>query len=278
MTTTVVFDPIKYEETTKQQWQTAAHTWYSWGPTLEQWLGEATEIMLDMAAVGYGSAVLDIAAGAGGQTVAAARRIGTHGSVLATDISSNVLEYAAQTAHARGFKDIETRIMDGEEIDLPANSFDAVISRVGLIYFPDQHKSLTRIHQVLNPGGKRPRWFIRPPRTTNSFRSRYRSFASVRNCLPHCQANPVLSAWETRVCWRQPSPGPGFSQVETRLIPRPCGCPPPLNVCTSSENPRPRSIRCYQPCLSRNKTLCGMRFYRNSASLNPMASSWGRVS
>jgi ubiquinone/menaquinone biosynthesis C-methylase UbiE len=47
--------------------------------------------MLDMASGGAGSRVLDVAAGAGGQTLAAARRVGPSGSVLATDISSNIL-------------------------------------------------------------------------------------------------------------------------------------------------------------------------------------------
>jgi hypothetical protein len=44
------FDPVKYKETTKQQWQAAAEAWHRWGPTLAAWLGPATEIMLDMAA------------------------------------------------------------------------------------------------------------------------------------------------------------------------------------------------------------------------------------
>lgn len=154
MTTTAVFEPVKYKETTRQQWQTAAKAWHSWGPILEQWLGEATNIMLDLAGIGPGQRVLDVAAGAGGQTLAAARRVGPTGSVLATDISSNILDYADQVARDSGFKNIETRVVDGEALDLPADSFDAVISRVGLIYFPDQQKALTGMRRVLKPGGK----------------------------------------------------------------------------------------------------------------------------
>src|SRR6516165_5183627 len=41
------FDPIQYKQTTYQQWQAAAQAWNQWGPTIEQWLGPATEIMLD---------------------------------------------------------------------------------------------------------------------------------------------------------------------------------------------------------------------------------------
>src|SRR5215211_5999547 len=78
------FDPLKYKETTTEQWQTAAEPWHRWGPTLEEWLGQATEVMLDMAEVSPGARVLDVAAGAGGQTIAAAKRVGSAGYVLAT--------------------------------------------------------------------------------------------------------------------------------------------------------------------------------------------------
>jgi ubiquinone/menaquinone biosynthesis C-methylase UbiE len=44
--------------------------------------------------------------------------------------------------------------MDGEQVTVDENSFDAVISRVGLIYFPDQHKALTHMRQALKPGGR----------------------------------------------------------------------------------------------------------------------------
>jgi hypothetical protein len=43
------FDPVKYKQTTEQQWQDAAEAWHRWGPTLGAWLGPATEEMLRMA-------------------------------------------------------------------------------------------------------------------------------------------------------------------------------------------------------------------------------------
>jgi ubiquinone/menaquinone biosynthesis C-methylase UbiE len=44
--------------------------------------------------------------------------------------------------------------MDGENLTVPDATFDAVISRVGLIYFPDQQKALREMLRVLKPGGK----------------------------------------------------------------------------------------------------------------------------
>ena len=151
---TSAFDPIAYKETTRQQWQEAAPAWHRWGPTLENWLGEATELMLDLARIGEGSRVLDVAAGAGGQTLAAARRVGPGGAVLATDISSNILELAEREARAAGLSNVATRTMDGESLDVEDESFDAVISRVGLIYFPDQEQALAEMGRALRSGGR----------------------------------------------------------------------------------------------------------------------------
>jgi SAM-dependent methyltransferase len=109
--------------------------------------------MLDQARIRPGARVLDLAAGAGGQTLAAARRVGPTGSVLATDISPAILAYAAEAADAAGLANVEVREMDGEELDFDDGSFDAVISRVGLIYFPDQQRALSEIHRVLRQGG-----------------------------------------------------------------------------------------------------------------------------
>jgi SAM-dependent methyltransferase len=151
---TTAFYPVAYKQTTREQWQQAAEAWDRWAPTLEQWLGPATELMLDQARIGPGARVLDLAAGAGGQSIAAARRVGPSGSVLATDISPAILTYAAEAAEAAGLTNIEVREMDGEELDLDDRGFDAVISRVGLIYFPDQQRALREIHRVLRPGGR----------------------------------------------------------------------------------------------------------------------------
>jgi ubiquinone/menaquinone biosynthesis C-methylase UbiE len=107
-----------------------------------------------MADVHAGSRLLDVAAGAGGQTLTAARRVGPSGYVLATDISSNILDFAAGNARAAGLTNVETRVLDGENLDVEPEAFDAVISRVGLIYFPDQQKALGGMHRALKPGGR----------------------------------------------------------------------------------------------------------------------------
>jgi SAM-dependent methyltransferase len=149
------FDPVQYKTTTRQQWEDAAEAWHRWGPTLEVWLGEATERMLEAAGVAAGARVLDVAAGAGGQTLMAARQVGPSGSVLATDISPTILTYGAKAAAEAGLTNVDTLEADGESLNvLPEASFDAVISRLGLIYFPDQQRALAGMRRSLRDGGR----------------------------------------------------------------------------------------------------------------------------
>lgn len=154
-TSTAQFDPLKFKKSTYEQWQKVSQAWHAWGPTLHRWLGPATELMLDLAQVRTGHRVLDVAAGAGEQSITAAKRVGPAGSVLATDISPNILAFAQQAANAAGVGNVETRALDGENLEgVPDGSFDAVISRVGLIYFPDQQTALREMRRVLRPGGR----------------------------------------------------------------------------------------------------------------------------
>ena len=141
----MAFNALAYKETTRQQWEDAAPAWHRWAPVLERWLGPATEGMLEAARVAPGSRVLDVAAGAGGQSIAAARRAGRTGSVVATDISPRILEFAVAAARDAGQTTITTVEADGERLDrFPDRSFDAVISRLGLIYLPDQQRRCSR--------------------------------------------------------------------------------------------------------------------------------------
>ena len=148
-------EAIAYKELTRQQWQSAAEAWHRWDPTLRAWLNPATQTMLDLARVGQGSRVLDVAAGAGEPALTAAHRVSPTGRVVATDISSNILAYAESAARAQHLdRVVETRVMDGENLELPDASFDAVISRLGVMYFPDRQRGLAEMHRVLRPGGR----------------------------------------------------------------------------------------------------------------------------
>jgi ubiquinone/menaquinone biosynthesis C-methylase UbiE len=134
---------------------TQSADWWSAGQAArQQTLGAATEMMLEMAGVQPGSRVLDVAAGTGDSTLITARRVGPMGYVLAADISASMLNVAAEAARKEGLANVETRVVDAENLALHADSFDAVICRIALMLFPNPAKALTEMRRVVKPGGK----------------------------------------------------------------------------------------------------------------------------
>jgi ubiquinone/menaquinone biosynthesis C-methylase UbiE len=137
-----------------ERWNAIAEGWHRWIPMMRAWYAPATELMLDLARIFPGSRVLDIAAGDGDQSMAAAARVGASGSVLAIDRANRLLAIAEQSAKEAGLPNLETRLMDGENLELPDASFDAVICRFALMYFDHPIQGLQGIKRVLKSGGR----------------------------------------------------------------------------------------------------------------------------
>lgn len=96
----------------RRLWDSAAPGWARWESVMSGWLSQATDALLDMAHVGPGSRVVDLACGAGDQALVAARRVGPSGFVLATDISPVMIEFVAEQARSAGL----TNVRDGGRI------------------------------------------------------------------------------------------------------------------------------------------------------------------
>lgn len=131
-----------------------AEHWQEDAKRRQQDMAEATQRMLAAAELKTGDHILDIGAGTGDQSILAAQRVGPTGSVLATDISADMLAIAARVAQEQGLNNLTTRAMDAEQLDLADNTFDAIISRLALMLIPHHQQALQEIHRVLKPGGK----------------------------------------------------------------------------------------------------------------------------
>jgi SAM-dependent methyltransferase len=113
-----------------------------------------TERMLELAGVGLGHRVLDVAAGTGEQTLMAARRVGPHGFVLATDIADRMLAYLNEAARKEGLGNVQTRLVDARALELEPESFDAAICRLALMLIPERDRALAGIHRALKRGAR----------------------------------------------------------------------------------------------------------------------------
>jgi SAM-dependent methyltransferase len=105
-----------------------------------------------LVSLGPNSRVIDVAAGTGNFTFAAARR---GASVLATDFAPAMLDLLRVEATRNGLHDrVRTAVMDGQQLDVPDGSFDVAASIFGVLFFPDQDRGLRELQRVLVPGGR----------------------------------------------------------------------------------------------------------------------------
>jgi ubiquinone/menaquinone biosynthesis C-methylase UbiE len=138
----------------RNTWETAAAGWAKWEHQFSAGLSAATDMLADMAGVRPGMRVLDLACGAGNQTMHVAERVGPNGRVVASDISATMLEHLRQNAARAGLQNIETLECAADELDDTLPPFDAAISRLGLMLFPSPHKALEAVQRVLKPNAR----------------------------------------------------------------------------------------------------------------------------
>lgn len=116
------------------------------GTTL-QIVGESLCEALDLRA---GQRVLDVAAGNGNATLAAARR---WCDVVSTDYVRTLLDRGRARASAEGLA-VQFEEADAENLHFPDASFDVVLSTFGVMFTPDQEKAAAELARVCKPGGK----------------------------------------------------------------------------------------------------------------------------
>lgn len=142
------------KERVRAQWNEVAPTWHGWTSMMREQFALATRLMLDRAHLRPGAHVLDVAAGDGYQSLAAAERVGPGGRVVAVDLAPELLRYAEAAALEAGASHIETSVMDAEDLDFPDASFDAVVCHFGLMFFPSPDRALREMRRVLKPRGR----------------------------------------------------------------------------------------------------------------------------
>ena len=162
-------DPNAFKAAARIAWEHSAAGWDAHTPVIHRWLAPVSARMLDRAGVRAGHRVLDVAAGAGDQTLAIAERVGPDGAVLATDLSPTLLDHALARCRQAGFHRVETLTADAESLSFGAqgperptgpagpggpSGFDAAICRLGLMLMPRPLDALRAMHDALRPGAR----------------------------------------------------------------------------------------------------------------------------
>jgi enediyne biosynthesis protein CalE5 len=147
-------DSVEFRGTQRRQWDSAATGWRRWSELIDSAASGISERLVELAGVGPGSRVLDVAAGYGEPSLSAARAAGPDGSVTATDISAEMIEFGRERAGAAGLENIRFVESDAASLEFPENSFDAALSRWGIIFEPDAEAAAERIRGFLEAGGR----------------------------------------------------------------------------------------------------------------------------
>ena len=113
----------------------------------------STGRLMEQVSLSEGMRVLDIGTGTGLAAVAAARLAGRSGRVVGVDISVDMLAHARRNAAMAGVSQIEFRLEDAQQLTLPDNSFDLVLSAAVLFFVPDMLAAVGEARRVLVPGG-----------------------------------------------------------------------------------------------------------------------------
>jgi len=145
----------EYQEASREQWSQAAKSWARAAEEEDKGASaEAARWMLEAAELRPGQRVLELACGAGRVGLQAASRVGPDGTVLCSDFSEAMVEAAGERAERLGVPNVETRLLDAQQLDLPDDEFDVVLCRFGYMLMADPQAALRESARVLKPEGK----------------------------------------------------------------------------------------------------------------------------
>jgi SAM-dependent methyltransferase len=147
-------DQQEFRAGQRSTWNEASTGWREWSEFIDRSTAPVSERLVAMASVAPGHRVLDVAAGYGEPSLTAARIVGPEGGVVATDISAGMLAYGRERASAAGLDNVEFIESDAVSLDFPPASFDAAVSRWGIIFDPDGEGAAARIRGFLKPGAR----------------------------------------------------------------------------------------------------------------------------
>jgi ubiquinone/menaquinone biosynthesis C-methylase UbiE len=138
---------------TLRVWREAAPFWEKYAPIIRAMFATLTEALVEEAGITRGQAVLDVAGGPGEPSLTIAEVVGPEGSVTCTDAVAGMVAAAERAARRRGVRNIRFRQCTAERLPFGSDSFDAAVSRLGVMFFPDPLAGLREMLRVTKHGG-----------------------------------------------------------------------------------------------------------------------------
>ena len=136
-----------------REWRESAFYWQKHISTIRMMFAPVTEALIDEARIVEGFSVLDVAGGSGEPSLTIAETVGPTGSVTATDAVAEMVDAAKTEAQRRGTTNVAFRQCAADSLPFESESFDAVVCRLGVMFFPDPLAALREMLRVTKNGG-----------------------------------------------------------------------------------------------------------------------------
>ncbi len=140
-------------EQQKRFWDEFSSGWEKWDEFAMGWLRPISEELLRQARLEEDNVVLDVSTGTGEPALSAAARA-PRGRVVGADVSAGMVGVAYAKAKKRGITNFEAVVADAEHLPFSDHSFDAVLCRLGVMFFSDPPVGVQEMVRVLKPGGR----------------------------------------------------------------------------------------------------------------------------
>lgn len=134
-------------------WTETAKYWIQYSDTLRAIFAPLTEALIEQASIEVGQNVLDVAGGSGEPGLTIAEKVGPGGAVTCTDAVEEMVEAARYDATKRGLANVQFHQCTAGSLPFPDDHFDAVVSRLGIMFFPDPVAAVREMLRVTKPGG-----------------------------------------------------------------------------------------------------------------------------
>ena len=148
------FCSMKPAQEVTSVWRDSAPFWEKHREIIQQMFAPVTQALVEDGLISGGHTVLDVATGPGEPALTLAALVGAEGKVLGIDPAPEMVEAARRATDHLGFRNAQFDVASADRLPFPADTFDAVVSRFGVMFFPSPVDAVREMLRVLKSGRK----------------------------------------------------------------------------------------------------------------------------